>query len=276
MMAPLAALILLWPAILLAEYTLVLKNGRRITVQAYREEGGMIKFYGLSGEVGIAKDQIQTILKAGAPESRGIVLPRVEESQAGSAEASRGEESRQEGAVKGAAPSREELSTPGERSDEERAKEEKEYQRRVKEITEQIKSARERYSTAGRGGSTPEEALLGNEGAIRARSDDLTSRLRDTQHNSACPDDARGIKLLSPSPFTGSPPIATEIPPCGPMENIPGVTSRTVDTPPPPYTEKEGELSKLRNRLNQLVKERERLIEEMRQKNFETGSLFLD
>ena len=39
----------------------MLKNGRQITVQSYREEGSMIKFTGLGGEIGISKDQVQTI-----------------------------------------------------------------------------------------------------------------------------------------------------------------------------------------------------------------------
>src|SRR3989338_10237411 len=68
------AFILCLPGPLFAEYTLVLKNGRRITVQSYREEGCMIKFPGMGGEIGIARDQIQSILKAGEPESRGMSI----------------------------------------------------------------------------------------------------------------------------------------------------------------------------------------------------------
>ncbi len=47
-----------------AQYVIVLKNGREITVQNYREEGGMVKFFGLGGEISISKDQIQTIRRA--------------------------------------------------------------------------------------------------------------------------------------------------------------------------------------------------------------------
>jgi hypothetical protein len=47
----------------LADYTLILKNGRRITVETYRQEGRMIKFHALGGEIGISKDQIQSIEK---------------------------------------------------------------------------------------------------------------------------------------------------------------------------------------------------------------------
>ena len=53
-----------WVGPVWAEYTLILKNGRRITVQSYREEGRMIKFHSLGGEIGISKDQIQSIQKA--------------------------------------------------------------------------------------------------------------------------------------------------------------------------------------------------------------------
>ena len=64
---PATAAILLGSAVSLsAEYVLVLKNGRQITVQSYREEGSMIKFQGFGGEIGIAKDQLQAIQKSGA------------------------------------------------------------------------------------------------------------------------------------------------------------------------------------------------------------------
>src|SRR3989338_6700826 len=66
------------PGPLYAQYTLVLKNGRRITVQSYREEGAMIKFPGMGGEIGIARDQIQTIIKAGEADSRGMSIQRLE------------------------------------------------------------------------------------------------------------------------------------------------------------------------------------------------------
>ncbi len=39
--------------------------------------------------------------------------------------------------------------------------------------------------------------------------------------------------------------------------------------------EKGGTLAKLRNQMFQLTKEREKLIQEIKQKNFDTGSLFL-
>jgi len=69
------ALIVAWSLPLSAEYTLVFKNGRAITVQSYREEGKMIKFYGLGGEIGLSKDQIQAIRKKGEGEHQDLSLP---------------------------------------------------------------------------------------------------------------------------------------------------------------------------------------------------------
>jgi hypothetical protein len=67
------AAVLLGSAVTLsAEYVLVLKNGRQISVQNYREEGSMIKFQGFGGEIGIAKDQLQTIRKIGPEGPLGL------------------------------------------------------------------------------------------------------------------------------------------------------------------------------------------------------------
>ena len=61
-----------WLDLAQAQYVLVLKNGRQITVQSYREEGSMIKFNGLGGEIGLPKDQIQAILKPGQSSRPGV------------------------------------------------------------------------------------------------------------------------------------------------------------------------------------------------------------
>lgn len=71
-----------------ADYTLILKNSRTITVQNYREEGKMIKFYGLGGEIGLSKDQIQTIRKTGEGERRDLSLPASPVASSGSFEVS--------------------------------------------------------------------------------------------------------------------------------------------------------------------------------------------
>jgi hypothetical protein len=230
---------LLWSSTAFAQYTIVLKNGRRITVQTYREEGGMIKFFGMGGEIGIARDQVKTILKPGEKEERGMVVPGAEGIRAAPAESKPAE--------KEAAPSKtgeepklqEKALSPEEKQAEERAQEEKEYKHRLRELTQRLKAARDRYLLATRGSSSTEPTLLHTEEAMRARTDQLMSGLRDVQHNPSAPRD-------------------------------------TVDVPPPAYSAKEKEISDLKNEIQQLEKERERLIEEMKQKNFETGSLFLD
>ena len=261
------------PGSLCADYTLVLKNGRRITVQSYREDGGLIKFPGLGGEIGISRDQIQSILKAGEPESRGMSLLGTERATTGGATTSQEEkleakapagQAKGEGKEEAPSQAKEKVLSPAE----EKAKEEKEYQDKVRQLTEQIKAARDRYAVSTRGSSGAEPTLLNSEEAIKARTDDLMSRLRDTQYNPSGPSDAGGIRLSTPSTFSGGPATATE--------HRPGTIAPRVDAPLPTYTGKERDLSDMRNQINQLQKERERLIEQMKQKNFETGSLFLD
>ena len=164
----LAAFLLCIADPLYAQYTLVLKNGRRITVQSYREEGGMIKFPGMGGEIGIARDQIQSILKAGEPESRGMSIIGLEKAPTLPAAPS-AEERKEPGQVPAgekAAEMKEKVLSPEERLAEERAKQEKEYQNRVRQLTEQIKAARDRYAVGTRGSSGPEPTLLETEQAI--------------------------------------------------------------------------------------------------------------
>lgn len=276
----LATAIFCQPAILLAQYTLVLKNGRRITVQAYREEGQTIKIYGIGGEIGIPRDQIQSILRAGEGDSRGLDL-RGGEDPGGAAESSvteRAQEQEPRSQASGA-------SSPGEESAEpaqQKAKEEEVYRKRVEEITEQLKAVKDNYLSATRGTSSPNPMLLETDEAIRARSDDLNSRLKDVQHNPAGPSDAGTVKLSVPSPFTGQPPTTTEIRPgegystSGLPIYTPPARQPGVNPPPPAYTNREREISDLRNRMNQLVNDREKLIEEMKQKNFATGNLFFE
>ena len=104
-----------WTVPVWADYTLVLKNGRRITVQSYREEGRMIKFRGLGGDIGISRDQIQSIQKADPGE------PTLDQTQL------------QESAVATQVPERPLI------AEEEKAKEEKEYQQKLLELTRSAK-----------------------------------------------------------------------------------------------------------------------------------------
>jgi hypothetical protein len=286
--ALLAAAVLSHPAFLLAQYILILKNGRQITAQAYREEGRMIKIYGIGGEIGVPRDQIQSIRRAGEAEGRGLDLRGADGPEAGPPES---REQQQKSTVRVPGQERESEGSgpasgqepPGDLSAEQRAKEEEEYRKRIEAITQQLKSVKDQYLSATRGRISPDPTLLESEEAIRGRNDDLSSRLKDRQHSLAGPSDAGPVRLSVPSPFIGQPPITTEIRPGEsynasglPIHNPAPAVQPGVDPVPPPYTERERELSDLRNRMNQLVKERERLIEEMKRKNFETGNLFLD
>jgi hypothetical protein len=250
--------------LLFAQYTLVLKNGRRITVQSYREEGGMVKFSGFGGEIGIAKDQIQTIVKAGEGTAQGTVFPPT----AGPGAPAPLEGARRTPDAMGREPAPGKAKTPEEQLAEERAKEEKEYQKRVEQITQQLREARERYSLLTRGRGGPEPSILETGEAMKGRADDLNSRLRDVQHSAGVPGDAGGVRLSTPSPFSGVPPDEILL--------TPQAAPPSVNPPPPSYSEREKELSDLRNRMARLERERDQMIQEMKQKNFDTGSLFLE
>ncbi len=256
---PLALLLSASP--LWAEFTLVLKNGRRITVKSYREEGRMIKFYGAGGEIGIPRDQIESIVKAGE-EGRGFDIggEAVPETPAPQA--------RPESGKTAAAPeTTSESATPSNKAEQAaadlKAKEEEDYREKLSKIGGQLKEAEDRYLSASRGNNSRDPSVLETEDAIRRRNDDINSRLRDAQHNPAPPSDAGSLKLSTPSPFVGAPPTTTEL---RPGEVVPAVAP-----PPAAYTDREKTLSELRSRMNQLSLERTRLIEEMKRKNLDTG-----
>jgi hypothetical protein len=229
-----------WAGPVWADYTLVLKNGRRITVQSYREEGRMIKFRGLGGEIGISKDQIESIQKAHPGE------PTLDQSQI------------QAPAAAPLAPER----SPT--SEEEKAKEEREYQQKLVELTGQLKEVRDRYSELLRGTTSPEPSQLVTEEQIKASRADVISRFRDATSN---PSEPAPVRLLTPSPFSSLPPTVTE-------ERPPARAPTTYENLP--YTETQREFSELRNQAIELAKEREKLINEMRQKNLSIGSAFLE
>ena len=229
-----------WTVPVWADYTLVLKNGRRITVQSYREEGRMIKFRGLGGDIGISRDQIQSIQKADPGE------PTLDQTQL------------QESAVAPQVPERPLI------AEEEKAKEEKEYQQKLLELTGQLKEVRDRYSELLRGTTSPEPSQLVTEEQIKASRADVISRFRDATSN---PSEPAPVRLLTPSPFSSLPPTIVEEQPSArapiSYENL-------------PFNETQKEFSELRQQANALEKEREKLINEMRQKNMSIGSLFLE
>jgi hypothetical protein len=229
-----------WAVPALADYTLILKNGRRITVQTYREEGRMIKFQALGGDIGISKDQIQSIQKADPGE------PTPEPAQL-------------QGTPAGPQVAERPL-TP----EEERAKEEKEYQQKLIQVTAQLKEVQNRYSDLLRGTTSPEPSQLVTEEQRKASQADVISRFREATSN---PSEPAAVRLLTPSPFSSLPPTVTE-------ERPPARAPTTYENLP--YNETQRELSELRNQAIELDKEREKLINEMRQKNMSIGSLFLE
>lgn len=235
----------------LADYTLELKNGRSITVATYREEGAMIKFSGFGGEIGIAKDQIQSIRQA-------TVSVNANDFNIQQATKTASVPAKQQ--VRPAAAER--AKAPNDAD--ERAKEEKEYQDKVRALTEQLKVSRDQYSQAVRGTSGPQGTQLHTEEQLRAHNDDVNSRYKNALHN---PSQPQPVKLLVPSPFSSLPPQAESFTPAPFPTAQPGA---------PAYTDREREFSALRERTNQIERERERLINEMRQKGFNTGSLFVE
>lgn len=258
----LTVLIGLIPAIASAQYTIVLKNGRRITTQAYREEGSAIRVFGLGGEFTIPRDQVQTILRAEEGSGRGLDLrdtPAAADTSATSAA-----KAPAPGIERPAAAPAERPETPEER----RAKEEEEYRKKVQDVTERLKAAQNNFLDASRGNSSPDPGVLTGDDAIRRRADDLNARLRDTQNSPGGQSGGGPVRLESPSPFTGTPPTVTEI--------APGAQAPSVAPPPPGYTSSERQMSDLRNDMTQLTRERDKLIEEMKQKNYQSGNLFLD
>jgi hypothetical protein len=230
-----------WAGVAQAQYLLVLKNGRQIHVQSYRDDGSMIKFSGLGGEIAISKDQVQTIRRA--EEGDRLGSPSLSVNQAPTTVAPE-PPPRPTKAPEVKPPS---VSAGDGQLAKKRAEEQKAYEDKVKESTEQLRGLRERYSMITRGTKGPEPSFFTTEEAFKGQQADLISRLRDAQYK------AQGLPTGSASQ---SPPFSLDA--------------------PPPYTEREKELSDLRARITQVENDRQKLIEEMKAKNFETGSLFLD
>ena len=230
-----------WAGVAQAQYLLVLKNGRQIHVQSYRDDGSMIKFSGLGGEIAISKDQVQTIRRVGEGDSLGqpsVAIDRLPATVAPEPPP------RPTKAPDVKPPS---VSAGDGQLAKKRAEEEKAYQEKVKELTEQLRGLRERYSMMTRGTKGSEPSFFTTEEAFKGQQADLISRLRDAQYK------AQGLPTGSASQ---SPPFSLDA--------------------PPPYTEREKELSDLRSRIAQVENDRQKMIDEMKAKGFETGSLFLD
>lgn len=163
------ALLIAWSLPASADYILVLKNGRQITVQSYREDGEMIKFNSLGGEISFSKDQIQTIRRSGAHERQDLSVP----SAVGPS--SRASDVRQPSSDSRQVESKEPLSAD-QNGGENAATEEAENRKRLKEITEQLEIAKQRYVNATQGGDASAGATAAGYKALTA---DLMSRLKD-------------------------------------------------------------------------------------------------
>ena len=204
-----------WAGVAQAQYLLVLKNGRQIHVQSYRDDGSMIKFSGLGGEIAISKDQVQTIRRA--EEGDRLGSPSLSVNQAPTTVAPE-PPPRPTKAPEVKPPS---VSAGDGQLAKKRAEEQKAYEDKVKELTEQLRGLRERYSMITRGTKGPEPSFFTTEEAFKGQQADLISRLRDAQYK------AQGLPTGSASQ---SPPFSLDA--------------------PPPYTEREKELSDLTVRVN--------------------------
>ena len=218
-----------WSSVAQAQHVIVLKNGRQITAQSYREEGSTVKIQGLGGEFGIPKDQIQSISKAGQGERPGLNIIDLETT---SRQTSIPQKPSLPPARDARAPT-----TPTETKSATDIEEEKEYQKRLAEVTEKLGAAREDYFKATQGGGTSSNV---SRDGMRAWTMDIASRIHDSQK----------------VPGGGGPP---NTPPASPYA--------------PNYTPKEKELSDLRIKIDDLQKERDNLIQEMKSKNIPTGAL---
>ena len=162
-----------WVGSAQAQHIIVLKNGRQITVQSYREEGSMIKFVGLGGEIGIPKDQVQAILKPGQTDRprAGLNISEMEASSRQSAPAPQ----------KPTPSSTPDLARPS--SSEETKpvadpEEVKEYQQRLAEVSEKLETAKQKYFDATQGGGMASN--VSKEG-MRSWAMDFASRIHDSQ-----------------------------------------------------------------------------------------------
>lgn len=237
--------LLVWAGVAQAQYVLVLKNGRQITAQSYRVDGDTIRFSGLGGEMAIGKDQVRSIRRAAEAERNSAATLAPERPVAPPLPASTTPQAPPQTAPS-ASPSGSAPPASGQPSSE-RAEEERAYREKIKDLTEQLRELREKYALLTRGNTGAEPKLFTTDEAFRGHQEDLLSRLRDAQYK------AQGLPAGS---HATSPPFSLDAPPA--------------------YSEKQKELSDLRRRMSEVEESRHRLIEEMRRKNYDTGSLFLD
>lgn len=252
------AILILCPGSLLADYTIVLKNGRQITVKAYWEEKGMVKFHSLGGEIGLAREQIQSVQEAGDAEAQGLVMAALTAKDA----------------ARGTVGLANDQATDQRAEKLLRAEKEKGYQDMYDGLMGSIKSSTDLHWAITRGKTNPDPTLLETLEALNGRINDISSRIKDALHS---PERRRGsVKLLTNSPFGGQ---------YGTMELGPGGVvspgfvdaqpfgAPSVDVAPPGYSAAERELSDLRRQLELLYEERKRLIEAFKEEKLFSGSV---
>ena len=253
-----------WSGPLFADYTIVFKNGGRITVERYWEENGMVKFNGLGGEVGITRQQIQSILQVGEGANTGLVIAAVQESQP-AAETKKRVPGSGVDKLKVTAAIGKLKPLPKIRRFKEKDKEQEDYQSLDKPITEGIKSNTDRQWTITRGTSNPapiDITILKTQKVImKRRLDDLNSRLKDAQRDLTRR--TAVVKLTTNGRFAGRKETIWLLPggrkvTTGKVDYQP-VGVRRVDVPLPGYSDKERELSRLNNHIINLRAERKRL-----------------
>jgi len=160
-----------WAGLANAEYVVILKNGRQLTVQSYREEGSTVKIQGLGGELGIPKEQIQSISKSGQTDRPGLNIGNLESVSRPAPVTPKPTPS---APAKG--PSEVSGSTDG--NSRVTADEEREYRQRLAEVTHKLEAARKRYFEVTQGGGSGSN--VSKEG-LRAWTMDLSSRIHDSQ-----------------------------------------------------------------------------------------------
>jgi len=120
------------------QYVVILKNGRQLTVQSYREEGSTVKIQGLGGELGIPKEQIQSISKSGQTDRPGLNISNLDN-------ASRSAPITAKPVPSSPASRPSQISGSTDADSGINADEEKEYRRRLAEVTQKLETARKRY-----------------------------------------------------------------------------------------------------------------------------------
>jgi hypothetical protein len=154
----------------LADYTIVLKNGRRMTVQSYREDASTIKVPALGGELGIPKQQIETILKSGQTAGQGLIISEL-------VSPNRESQSVQKPAPSSSTNSKD-APLPNDVTPEANVEEAKDYKKRLGELTKKLELAKEEYYQATQGGGTASNV---SKDGLKAWAMDLASRIHDSQ-----------------------------------------------------------------------------------------------